>query len=275
MSDSTSTADAVEMMPAEEQIEQLLWYFSEHYPAPDLTPPWQGGRTEAADAERWVSHIVDRTTHAAILQLGTAVDHRMPQVAWTDQVDVRTLADHTLITPPAPTTTVIIAVHGGSGFFGGGAMRDVYWQPLVAALAQLSGAQAVDVDYPLYPASPTAARTAVAEALSAARQLDGVTRVIGFGDGYGCALLSAIAADLDGLILRNPQLSGGPEPIERAAADTWPPTLIQQFSHSSFSDAAQVAEQITASTRCYYAADFVATPHQARALIEDAAELCR
>ncbi|WP_151641039.1 alpha/beta hydrolase fold domain-containing protein [Corynebacterium sp. 11A] len=276
MSDSSTTAaETAEMMPAAEQLEQLLWYFSEHYPAPDFTPPWQGGRTDPADAERWVSHIVDRTTHAAILQLGTAVDHRMPQVAWTDQVELTPLGSHTLITTDNPSSTAILSVHGGSGFFGGGAFRDVYWQPLVAALAQRSGARVIDVHYPLHPAEPTAARTAVREARSAAQQLQGVDRVIGFGDGYGAALLGALASEFDGLILRNPQLGGGAETVELPNAETWPRTLIQEFSHSSWADEGALGELSEAQTVRYYAADYLATPQQARQLIEDAADFCR
>lgn len=275
-------------MPPEEQIEQLIWYFSEHYPAPVFTlPPREvagsSQEKERADAaERWVSHLVDRTTHAAILQLGTAVDNRMPQVAWTSQVDVDERDGMVVLSPPQPSHRVIVSVHGGDGWIGNGAAYDYFWLPLVAALAQQSGCRVVDARYPLYPdGSNEAAVEAVGETLRYAASLPGVNSVTVFADGSGAELVEPWVERCEAAVLRNPRLrrasSGSVEPD----LSTWPPSLVQEFSHSSTSaDLRVAAREVRAGCpqhemKHYYSTDYLATPEQARLLLNDAAEFLR
>ena len=69
------------LLPPEQQLEQLVSYLDVTYPRPDFRPPWQGGEGDPDPADRYVALLPDRITHAAMMMLGTAVDHTSPGVA--------------------------------------------------------------------------------------------------------------------------------------------------------------------------------------------------
>lgn len=128
-------------LPPQQQLEQLVSYTESSYPVPDAADE------EALD--RYLAALPDRLTHAAMLMLGTGLDHTMPGVAYGTEVAVRehpgiaarifAPADNTQIPHSSPW-----AVSAHPGF--GPRAHEHYWRPLVAAVAQLSGATIVDVD---------------------------------------------------------------------------------------------------------------------------------
>ena len=63
-------------MGEKEQLEQLVAYIDAHYDTPDFRPPWAGGGSPEAD--QYCALLPDRITHAAMMVLGTAVDHALP-----------------------------------------------------------------------------------------------------------------------------------------------------------------------------------------------------
>ncbi|WP_018024179.1 alpha/beta hydrolase [Corynebacterium ulceribovis] len=65
-----------------------------------------------------------------------------------------TSVDVRVFTPTNPTGSLIIAAHGGSWWMGNGACRDMLFGPDAAALAEVSGAVVLDVDYRLAPEHP-------------------------------------------------------------------------------------------------------------------------
>lgn len=128
-------------LPPEQQLEQLLSYMESSYPVPAASDP------EAVD--RYLAALPDRLTHAAMLMLGSGLDHTMPGVAYGAEVEIKELSDlgATLFVPSGETERSggwAVSAHPGLG----PRARDHYWRPLVAAVAQLSGIPVVDVDSP-------------------------------------------------------------------------------------------------------------------------------
>lgn len=221
-----------------EQLAQLSWYMHEHYPVPE----------DLADLDAWLARLPDRLTHAAMMMLGSAVDHSMPGVAFTAGVDISDSPAGVVCTPSSPNGCWVLA-------FGGvdkGAAWDNSWLPEVAALAQLSGATIVDA--------------ASADAIDYARA-QGATWVAAWGDAAGAQRACQLAPRIDALILTRPifgELSALPAPAR------WPRTLIQRgtadVAATRWADAEAHAE-----VRDYVAEHHVLTPTVARKRLQDAA----
>lgn len=120
MSDFVVGGQDRELSP-EEQLEQIRWYFQEHYPVGDM--------------EDWLARLPDRLTHAAMMQLGSAADHEMPGVLYSHGIKVSEHGLGVLLTPSAPTGRTAVASWGRAD----GPATENYWIPLVAAAAELSG----------------------------------------------------------------------------------------------------------------------------------------
>ena len=126
-------------LPPEQQLEQLVSYMESSYPVPDAAD------RDACD--RYLAALPDRLTHAAMLMLGSGLDHTMPGVAYGAGVGLRELpeVDACLFTPSGgsePSGRWAVSANPGFGPRG----LEHYWRPLVAAVAQLSGTTIVDVD---------------------------------------------------------------------------------------------------------------------------------
>lgn len=128
-------------LPPEQQLEQLASYMESSYPVPDASDH------DALD--RYLAALPDRLTHAAMLMLGSGLDHTMPGVAYGIGVGIQELPEigACLFTPSGtsePSGRWAVSVHPG---FGPRAV-ELYWRPLLAAVAQLSGTTIVDVNNP-------------------------------------------------------------------------------------------------------------------------------
>lgn len=160
----------VEPLTAKQQLEQLNNFFEDNYPEifSSLVTD-EGARYKEQscpvpaelvdDTERMWARVPDLLAHSSLLVLGAGLDHRMPHVAYTSQVQAapwskqyRALPDGvagTVLTPPNPTGAVAVSLHGGPGWFGDGASHDQFWLPLFASIAERSGVTIVDLTYPL------------------------------------------------------------------------------------------------------------------------------
>lgn len=118
------------ILPDELQFEQISSYMDATYPRP----------SETEDLDRYLALLPDRLTHAAMLMLGSAVDHTMPGVAFVDEIEVESTEFGPLFRPPHPTGVWVVACGPRSP-----RAREFAWQPEVAAAAELSGAVALDV----------------------------------------------------------------------------------------------------------------------------------
>lgn len=211
-------------LSAQEQLEQITSYLEAHYTLPDFTPPWRGGSGDPTPADNYCARLPDRISHAAMLQLGSGVDHAMPGVAFVDKhVDVEdlTLTDAAatpaqLFTPQDPSETWVISLHSGGWWRGGGNAMEMQWRPEVAAVASLSHARCLDLDYPLAPQHTIAdMNSAVTAAVDYVRGRGAETIVLwGYSSGAALALLNARLADA--LVLTYPDFSsvaGLPEDV--------------------------------------------------------------
>lgn len=200
-------------MSQEEQLEQLASYLEAHYDLPDFTPPWKAPAPLTDDAlaaardaaDRYCAHLPDRVTHAAMMVLGTAVDHAMPGVAQAGDVDVQPHEFGTVFVPSQPTGALAVALHSGGWWRGGGIAQQMHWQPEVAAVAELSGTTILDVDYPLAPEHTVAEMIDYVEAaIAALRRTHGAhdaadqqsVTVWGYSSGAALAALIPAAAHI-------------------------------------------------------------------------------
>lgn len=122
-------------LPPEEQLAQLVSYMENSYPVP------AGADAEAVD--RYLAALPDRLTHAAMLMLGSGLDHTMPGVAYGMDADVRELPEldaHVFMPGTGATERWAVALNPGFG----PRATEHHWRPLVAALAELSGTAIVD-----------------------------------------------------------------------------------------------------------------------------------
>ncbi|MBV7295535.1 alpha/beta hydrolase [Corynebacterium sp. TAE3-ERU12] len=148
--------------------------------------------TARAQADGAAARRPDAVVHAAMLVLGAGVDHTPPAVAYVTAqtrwdnvvIDVhphprwpegelrradggadafpesptpyrlQDTINATVYRPSAPTGAVVISVHGGAWWAGGGANRDNAHGPDCAALAERSGAVVLDIDNRLAPEYP-------------------------------------------------------------------------------------------------------------------------
>nr|WP_249041290.1 alpha/beta hydrolase [Corynebacterium tuscaniense] len=292
-------------LPPKEQLEQLVSYMDATYPVPDFTPPWKGGSGDPGDADRYVANLPDRITHAAMLMLGSGLDHTMPGVAYgmnigttrelpalSDLPDLPGQVDipARIFVPTAPTGRWAVSLHSGGWWRGSGQALELQWRPEVAAAAELSGTTILDLDHPLAPEAD------LDEILDSVRKAIGYVRsqepasvtLWGYSSGGALAALAAAEdaaarAEVDALVLTFPDLDsvanlpedlrGGhtvPSPTE------WPRTLLQVALQdeiaarpdvSGASDTVQVAE--------YHSTHRIATPAENRRRVRDIADFLR
>ena len=114
-------------MPPELQLEQLASYIHATY----------------EDGPAYLALLPDRITHAAMLMLGTAVDHALPATKWAGGVTTEPHELGVVFRPSAPTGAWAVSVWDGPAN-----AKDMLWRPDVAAAAELSGTTIVDVDNP-------------------------------------------------------------------------------------------------------------------------------
>ncbi|WP_204337950.1 hypothetical protein, partial [Rhizobium ruizarguesonis] len=76
-------------LPDELQLEQIVSYMDATYPRP----------SDAGELDRYLALLPDRLTHAAMLMLGSAVDHAMPGVAFAGEVGLESTEFGPLLRP--------------------------------------------------------------------------------------------------------------------------------------------------------------------------------
>lgn len=257
----------------EEQLEQLVSYFDAHYKLPDFRPPWAGGGSPEAD--RYCALLPDRITHAAMLILGSAVDHAMPGTKFAGGVAKRESEVGAVFVPSAPTGKWAVSLHSGGWWRGSGEALEMQWRPEVAAAAELSGTTIIDVDYPLAPAHTVADMVAaVSRAVDYARAA-GASAVTMWGYSSGGTLAALVPADA--LVLTYPDfaaLGNLPEELRAGYAlpESYPPALVQTALRD------EIAAPVTipgASSTQYVSQHRISTPAVARRRIVDTAEFLR
>ena len=276
-------------MSQEDQLEQLYSHLEAHFPLPDFTPPWKGGSGDPTAADNYSAKLMDRMTQSAMMVLGSAVDHSMPGVAFTDGIDVSYPGTGLVQFTPAEkySKTWIVSFHPGGWWRGSGAALEMQWQPDVAAVANLAGVMAVDVDYPLAPQHTIAEMVEAGRAAISYARAQGAEKIVLWGYSSGAALAALLVDDtVDALMLTYPDfaaLDGLPADIRGAAAlpesTTWPKTYLQIATHDEVVDEAQTravtadAEDIT--TAEYVSRHRISTPEVARSRVRDIAEFIK
>lgn len=112
-------------MPPELQLEQLASYMHATY----------------EDGPNYLALLPDRITHAAMLMLGTAVDHALPATKWADGVTVEPHELGVVFRPSEPNGRWAVSLWDGPAN-----AKEMLWRPDVAAAAELSGTTILDVD---------------------------------------------------------------------------------------------------------------------------------
>lgn len=102
-----------------EKCAQLVWYFKEYYPI-------------TTDYDNWAARLPDRLCHAAIMQLGTAVDHSFPGTKGDYDV---TISDNG-ITVQDPKITIYAQPHPEWGPL----YTEMVWIPELVELASQASA---------------------------------------------------------------------------------------------------------------------------------------
>ncbi|WP_199222444.1 alpha/beta hydrolase fold domain-containing protein [Corynebacterium yudongzhengii] len=269
-------------LPPEKQLEQLLSYMEAHYELPDFAPPWKGGSGDPGPADRYVGKLPDRITHAAMLMLGSAVDHAMPGVAYGRGVDTEEVPELNglIMRPPNPSGKWVISLHSGGWWRGAGEALEFQWRPEVAAAAALSNTTILDLDHPLAPAASLAEIDAtVARALDWARS-QGAKHVTAWGYSSGGALAAMQAARADALVLTFPDLASVDNlpadirgEISVPEPDTWPKTLVQIATQDEIAARPEGIDDHSVSE--YLSTHRISTPEVARERIRDVAEFLR
>lgn len=268
------------------QLEQLASYIDAHYELPDFTPPWKGGAGDPAPADNYCAQLPDRVTHAAMMVLGTGVDHSLPGVAFTRDVEQTDLPElpacrFSSTQETEHSGTWVVSLHSGGWWRGSGSALEMQWRPEVAAAVGLSGARAVDLDYPLAPQHTVGQMLeAVAKAVEYCRA-QGANKVVVWGYSSGAALAALAAPLADALVLTFPdfgalaalpdELRAGHELPEPAS---WPTTLLQLARQDEVAAHPEVkGSHIT--TRDYAGRHRFQTPAVMRQRIRDVAEFLR
>lgn len=269
-------------MSQEEQLEQLYSYLDAHYELPDFTPPWKGGAGDPDPADNYIARLGDRTTHAAMLMLGSGLDQSMPGNSWVEGIETEEVSEvgGRLFIPPEPTGKWGLSFHSGGWWRGSGDALEMAWRPEVAAAAMRSGTIILDVDYPLAPQHTLAEMNdLVAQAVGVAKHHNAVS-IAGWGYSSGAALAAMNATLFDALVLTFPDLASVaalPDEIRAGAAipaaDTWPKTLVQIALQDEI--AARPADVGAAEVVEYVSRHRVSTPEVARDKIADVAAFLR
>ncbi|AGF71255.1 alpha/beta hydrolase [Corynebacterium halotolerans] len=272
-------------LPPEEQLEQLYSYIDAHYELPDFTPPWKGGAGDPDPADNYIARLPDRITHAAMLMLGSGLDHSMPGVVFADGVETSEVPEvgGRLFTPSEPTGAWAVSFHSGGWWRGSGSALEMQWRPEVAAVAQLSGTIILDLDYPLAPTSTLPEMNAVVRQAFGIARHHNATSITGWGYSSGAALAAMNAKLFDALVLTYPDLgsvAGLPDEIRDGAAvpaaSEWPRTLAQialQDEIAARPDGLADAAQVTVAE--YVSRHRVSTPEVARQRVRDVAAFLR
>lgn len=268
-------------MPAEEQLEQLYSYIDAHYELPDFTPPWKGGDGDPDPADNYIARLPDRTTHAAMLMLGSGLDHSMPGVVWAEGIEVSEVPEvgGRLFTPSEPTGAWAISFHSGGWWRGSGNALEMSWRPEVAAAAQRSGTVILDLDYPLAPQSTVAEMNALVRQAVGYAKHHNACSITGWGYSSGAALAAMNASLFDALVLTFPDLAsvaGLPDEIRAdqsvPAPENWPPTLVQVALQDEIATRPETGDH---EVREYVSRHRVSTPEVARQKIADVADFLR
>ncbi|MER0081618.1 alpha/beta hydrolase [Corynebacterium sp. KPL2861] len=260
-------------MSEEEQLEQLVSYIDAHYETPDFRPPWAGGGSPEAD--QYCALLPDRITHAAMMVLGTGVNHALPGTAFTDGIAVEPAEVGVIFRPSEPTGRWAVSLHSGGWWRGDGKALEMQWRPEVAAAAQLSGTTIIDVDYPLAPEHTVKDMVAaVNRAIDYARE-QGASHVTTWGYSSGGAL--AALAPADALLLTFPDfgaLANLPEDyrVGYELPTQFPETFVQTATEDEIADRVHIPQ---AKERDYVSTHRVSTPAVARQRVQDAAEFLR
>nr|WP_278722424.1 alpha/beta hydrolase [Corynebacterium accolens] len=260
-------------MSEEEQLEQLVSYIDAHYETPDFRPPWAGGGSPEAD--QYCALLPDRITHAAMMVLGTGVDHALPGTAFTEGITVESAEVGAIFRPSTPTGRWAVSLHSGGWWRGDGNALEMQWRPEVAAAAQLSGTTIIDVDYPLAPEHTVEEMVAaVHKAIDYARE-QGASHVTTWGYSSGGAL--AALAPADALLLTFADfgaLANLPDEyrVGYELPETFPQTFVQTATKDEIADRVDVPGSVE---RSYVSTHRVSTPAVARQRIQDAAEFLR
>lgn len=282
-------------MSQEGQLEQLYSHLEAHFPLPDFTPPWKGGAGDPLPADNYSAKLTDRITQSSMMVLGAAVDHAMPGVAFTEGIDVTTPGDClTQFTPTSQDSAElsssrwIVSFHSGGWWRGSGAALEMQWQPEVAAVANLAGVTALDVDYPLAPQHTVADMVAAGRAAIKHARNNGAEKIVlwGYSSGGALATLLADAPSIDALLLTYPDfaaLDGLPNDIRGEetlpASDVWPKTYIQIALQDEVVDnantraVAQGAPELTMAE--YVSRHRISTPEVARQRVRDVADFIK
>lgn len=229
-------------LPDELQLEQLVSYLEATYDA---------------SAEQFLALLPDRITHAAMLMLGSTVDHTMPGVAFPGGVRAAAHELGTVFTPSSPS-----GAWGISLFDGPPSAREHSWRPEVAGAAELSGTTILDLDAPADPA-------ALPAALAAARA-EGAETVAVWAFGAAAEALAGLAgpqdarvdAQVDAVVFTYPtalpELDGVPALVQVATRDEEAPTGWQLPG--------------TARLAQYHSTHRIATPAESRRRVRDVAD---
>lgn len=118
-------------LPDDLQLEQILSYMEATYPRP----------SDPETLDRYLALLPDRLTHAAMLMLGSAVDHTMPAVAYAGDVTVEDTEFGALLRPSHQRGPWVVAYADL-----GPRAREFAWQPELAAAAELAGTVILDVN---------------------------------------------------------------------------------------------------------------------------------
>lgn len=169
------------LLPDALQLEQIWSYMQATYPV------------EGEPSDTYLALLPDRLTHAAMLMLGSAVDHAMPGVAFPGDVRVEETDLGVVFTPSAPSGAWAVSCAPELG----PKAREHAWRPEVAGAAELSGARIIDVDTP----------GGATDAVAFARE-HGATRVTLWGLGW------LAAADADATVLTFPSRGGGADYVQ-------------------------------------------------------------
>src|SRR5699024_1900386 len=240
-------------------------------------PRWTGVSGDHTAAGNDTGKLTDRITQAAMRVLGSAVDHSMPGVAFTEGIEVTTPIEKLTQFTPAETTstTWIVSFHSGGWWRGSGAALEMQWQPEVAAVANLAGVMAVDVDYPLAPQHTVADMVRSGRAAIEYARNNGAEKIVLWGYSSGAALAALLIDAADALILTYPDfaaLDGLPDDIRGEAtlpdSTSWPTTYLQTATHDEVVDAsstrAVAADAPDITWADYVSRHRISTPEVAR-----------
>ncbi|MDK4292682.1 hypothetical protein QPX39_07830 [Corynebacterium propinquum] len=203
-------------MPESERLEQLASFIDAHYEKPagweseaaqvEAGQPSKQRAYERAAIENYLARLPDRITHAAMIMLGSAVDHSLPVTAYAQGIDTRDDEFGRWYLPENPRG-VAVAVVGGWWY--AGAAREMSWEPEIAALAGYSQRAVLSVHFPLQPeATAKHASAFVRRALESVRTTEFTTtdtdQLAAWGKWAGADLLLQHADLVDGLALTFP-----------------------------------------------------------------------